>query len=747
MKALNKKIGFGIAEMRNWDMKLLERYRPVYHAVNHACSLCALGPCDLRNNRRGACGQDIETFIAREALILAVTGASAHAAHARDVVKCLVREKGRDFPINLGEWAQITMPITQIVAGIRPKKIGDLLPLLGYIDSQIVRLLASTHFGGESSALDLESKTLHAGTMDILSMEIADVAQISGYDFPKGDPDAPLVPIGSMNIPDNKPLILCIGHHSAVGQSIIDVIDDAGLPDEIEVAALCCTAHDMARAGSNKDRVLSIIGNIREQLRFIRTGRPDIVVVDQQCVRLDLLPEIKSIGAFFIATSDMTCAGMPDSTERDPAELAIEMVNGQKSGVFISETGKAAMLSVEIAKQLDNAPSRKKTGKRFGTAGDCTACGLCTKHCPMGLPVSERVYSLKESLPDAGKQEAAHAELSELYAKCIGCAKCDAACPENIQVMSLIETSSGKKPDGWIRMGRGQIDDYEIKNTGPSIVLGDIPGVVAFLTCPDYPDGTDSVSWMAKELAEQGYIVLAAGCAAIDIGIGDDGLYRKFHGRFDIGGIINTGSCVSSAHTIGAVIKVASIFLHRELDGNYAEIADYILNRIGAVGVLWGGITPKSFSASAGANRLGIPVVFGTHGYKFRRMLEGRDEKGNILNARSGKIVTNRLSPLHLAVVVHKKEEALIEIARLCIRPNDTTKGRQTKLRNYIGFSKTFRGKMPEDIIDYLRVVDDMPEEYHEELTVLMNSGNWQPSFIPDPTILESLVRHGNKAD
>ena len=218
------------------------------------------------------------------------------------------------------------MPITEIVYGSRPAHLKDLPPVLGYIESQIVRLLASAHFGGESSSLDLESKILHAGTMDILSMEIAEVAQISGHNFPKGDAETPVVLIGNPGTSGNKPVILCVGHHSDVGLRVMDRIDKTCPDNDIEVAALCCTAHDMVRGKGANANTLTIIGNIREQLSFARSGCADIVVADQQCIRHDLLSERKT-GAFLYQRGDQTSADLPDETDMEMQELAAVLFN------------------------------------------------------------------------------------------------------------------------------------------------------------------------------------------------------------------------------------------------------------------------------------------------------------------------------------------------------------------------------------------------------------------------------------
>lgn len=322
--------------------------------------------------------------------------------------------------------------------------------------------------------------------------------------------------------------------------------------------------------------------------------------------------------------------------------------------------------------------------------------------------------------------------------------------------MALVQAADRRPAQrSLVRAGRGPISDFEIKSTGPAIVLGDIPGIVAFLACPDYPDGRGAVAWMARALAERGYIVLTAGCAAMDLawcaegsGAGEEDTpanpYQRYPAVFDQGGLLNLGSCVSASHAIGAAIKVASIFLHRRLAGNFAGIADYILNRIGMVGVLWGGVTPKALAASAGANRLGIPVLFGPQGERFRRTLEAApDLAWWVLDARTGRQLGGTPAPASLCTTAASREEALVQIARLCLRPNDTTMGRQVKLEHYAGLSRELLGHPPDDLARWIRSAYDVPEGWSEAERARLLGGGWAPVPIPDPTLLAELVRAG----
>ncbi len=115
----------------------------------------------------------------------------------------------------------------------------------------------------------------------------------------------------------------------------------------------------------------------------------------------------------------------------------------------------------------------------------------------------------------------------------------------------------------------------------------------------------------------------------------------------------------------------------------------------------------------------------GYQGLAFGRTLSGNRGDGDVLDMRSGKMV-NILNPSDLFVVAETMEDALIKTVRLCMRPNDTTEGRRRKLFN----------SLPDDIVDYIRVFEDIPAKYKEALRHVLEKRGWSPSFIPEPTIL-----------
>ena len=732
-----------LTTLREWDMKLLKRYKPYYLPFCDVCCLCTFGKCDLTGNKRGACGLNMSAQQSRMVLLACCIGAATHIGHARHLVEHLIEKFGRMHPVDVGGVnVEVEAPVTRLVCGVKPKTLGDLEVVLDYLENQLTHLLSITHTGQEGNNLDFESKVFHAGMIDQVGMEVADLAQISAYGFPKADPEAPLIDLGFGVVDINKPVILCIGHNVPPAIGIVDYLTENGLQGEVEVCGLCCTAHDVTRYNPKA----KIVGPISWQLRFVRSGVPDVVVVDEQCIRTDILLEAQKVKAPLIAASEKNCQGLEDRTNDDPDKIVEDLVNERVPGVLILDPEKVGEVAVKVALKL--APKRKKfkvipeVKDVIEGAKRCRQCYRCTRACPNNLPIPEAMKMAAEGNLD---------KLNEIYDECIGCIRCEHACPEDLPIHSFIVKAAEKKMKNEtfkVRAGRGAIQDIEIREVGGPIVLGEIPGVIAFVGCANYPKGGREIAEMAMEFAKRRYIVVTSGCAAMSAGTykDEDGKtpYEIFPGYFDAGGLLNVGSCVSNPHIAGAAIKIASIFAKRKLMGNYEEIADYVLNRVGAVGVAWGAMSQKAASIASGFWRLGVPVVVGPHGIKYRRMLLGRADKEEdwyVYDARTGEKVYVGPAPEHLCYAAETKEEAMVMIAKLCMRPNDTTKGRAIKLTHYIDLHKRLYGTMPEDIHLFIRTLADVPITMKDEIVKILEEKGWKERPIPDPTLLPRLIR------
>ena len=732
-----------VGALRSWDRILLERYKPFYMPFCDLCCLCTFGKCDLTGDKRGACGITMAGQQSRIVLIACCIGASTHTAHARHMLDHLIEEYGRDAPLEVALNTGVEAPNIRLVCGIRPKTLRDLQDALDYVETQLVQLVAAAHTGQEGDNIDFESKAFHAGMLDHVAMEVADISQIATLDLPKGEADAPMTELGYGSIDTTKPVIMCIGHNVLPSIDIIDYLMENNLFGEVEIGGLCCTAHDMSRY----DKRSKVIGPISWQLRFIRAGIPDLIVVDEQCLRTDVMIEAKKIGVPVIATSEKSCLGLVDRSNDDPESIIGDLVSGAVDGVLIIDPKKVGEVSVKTVIDV----SKKREGKKGFSldelsvhADSCRACMECVRACPNNLPILDAMQAAKGG---------DYTKLASLNDLCVGCGRCESACPVELPIISMISKANEDANIHEVfpmRVGRGAIQDTEIREVGQPIVFGEIPGVVALVGCANYPAGGDDVARIAEEFLKRRFIVLTSGCSAMNIAMTKDeeglNLYEKYSGNFDAGGLVNVGSCVSNSHITGAAIKIANIFAKRSLRGNYEEIADYIYNRVGAVGLAWGAMSQKAASIAAGCWRLGIPVVVGPHGAKYRRMLLGRKEKEedwNVYNARDGEEVYVGPAPEHLFYAAETVEEALVMIAKLAMRPNDTNKGRAVKLTHYIDLHKKHYGSMPDDLHLYVRRTQDIPFTMRDEIVKVLEECGWVEDkiAIPDPTLLDRMVR------
>jgi acetyl-CoA decarbonylase/synthase complex subunit alpha len=710
-----------IPDLRSWDMRLLKTYAPFYAPFCDLCCFCTYGKCDLTETRRGGCGIDIAAQQARWVLLSCLMGCSAHAAHAGHILEFLIEKHGPDKKIDLGTSVEVEAPHIRTVVGLKPETLGDLVIAIEYVFKEITHLLDSTHMGQEGSYLDYESKALHAGMLDHVGMEVADIAQIVGFNYPTSVADTPLVDLGWASIDKSKPVILFVGHNPATSTVVIDYLRENNLYDQVEVAGVCCTALETTRYS---DRA-KVVGPFSRQLFFIRSGIADVIMTDEQCIRTDMPIEASKAGAALIAALDKAMYGLEDASEMDTEDVVRQMVEDKKHFAIL-DPRKAAEVAAKVAMTI--APQRRKEWLTEDEAKElsqkCNVCGMCEQVCPNLFNIGAGIAEVAKGKFDL---------IREQFNLCVGCGKCEQECPRKIPIFKIMQVAASMET--WkMRAGRGPVMDTEIRTVGAPITLGTIPGVVAIVGCSNFPDIRD-VAEMVDEFAKRKYIVVLTGCSAMVAGMWKDAdgktVYEKYPPNFDAGGVVNIGSCVANAHITGAAIKIANIFAALPLRGNYEVMADYVLNRVGAVGVAWGAYSQKAASIATGCNRLGIPVILGPHSSKYRRLYLSRKEEDDwrVMDARKKEIVdTGEPSPEHLAYVCETKEKAMVMIPKLCIRKNDTPQGRGIKLNHYISLYKKYMGGgLPEDLHLFVRRDADIPLVYKKEVRAHLQEIGWQP--------------------
>ena len=720
-----------IPDLRSWDMRLLKTYKPWYAPFCDLCCFCTYGKCDLTEGRRGACGIDIATQQARFVLLACLMGCSAHAAHAGHILEVLIEKHGRNKKIDLGTFVDLEAPNIRTVLGLKPETLGDLKVAIEYVYKEIAHLLDSTHMGQEGSYLDYESKALHAGMLDHVGMEVADIAQIVGFNYPTSVANTPLVDLGWNSVDKTKPIILFVGHNPATSTVVVDYLQDNNLYDKVELCGVCCTAIETTRYSAKA----KVIGPFSRQLFFIRSGMADVIMTDEQCIRTDMPQEATKAGSALIAALDKAMYGLEDATDMDTNEIVKKMVD-EKKHFAILDPKKAAEVAAKVAIAI--APQRRKEWiteqEAIELAKKCTLCGMCEQVCPNLFDIGSGISQVAKGNYDV---------IREIFNLCVGCGKCEEECSRNIPIFKIMQIGASKET--WkMRAGRGPVMDTEIRNVGAPITLGTIPGVVAFVGCSNFPDIRD-IAEMVDEFARRKYIVVLTGCSAMVAGMWKDAdgktVYEKYPPDFDAGGVVNIGSCVSNAHISGAAIKIANIFAALPLRANYEVMADYVLNRVGAVGIAWGAYSQKAASIATGFNRLGVPVILGPHSSKYRRLYLSRkdEDEWKVMDARKRQIVeTGEPSPEHLAYVCETKEKAMVMIPKMCIRKNDTPQGRGIKLNHYISLYKKYMGGgLPEDLPLYVRRDADIPLVYKKEVRAYLTQIGWKPK---EPVGLPTLI-------
>ena len=456
---------------------------------------------------------------------------------------------------------------------------------------------------------------------------------------------------------------------------------------------------------------------------MIRSGVMDCVMVDEQCVFCDVIGDAEKRKIPVIATTDKIMLGLPDRTNDSVDAIVDDLVSFKVPGVAVLDPVKAGEIGIRVAiavkpKRAEAKAQSLITEAQFKEGIEkCTQCNECAFVCPPHIRISKLIAeAVKGNLQ----------EFSNFYEICVGCGRCEQTCPQGINILDLFEYANRqyvKNQKFKMRSGRGPARDTEIRAVGAPIVLGTIPGVIALVGCSNYPNGTKECYDIAKEFVDRGYIVVTSGCMAMDMSLYTDAdgktIWEQYGGAFDGRNICNTGSCVSNANIGDAAIKVATIFAHRNHRGNFDDIADYILNKVGACGVAWGAYSQKAASIATGCNRLGIPVVVQPHSVIYRRSFMGRTDKPEdwmVIDARDGSMQQIEPAPEAMLYIAETKEEAILEMAKLCFRPSDNSIGRGIKLTHYCDISMKYFGKLPDDWHIFVRDVKDLPLVYKEQM-------------------------------
>ncbi|MCM8810922.1 MAG: anaerobic carbon-monoxide dehydrogenase catalytic subunit [Candidatus Omnitrophica bacterium] len=381
----------GEKKLTLFDERLkLQKPQCKFGILEICCRNCSMGPCRIiqteKGSKKGVCGADEDTIVARNLLRKIAVGASAHSDHGRAVAETFIkvaRKEAVGYEIK-DEFKLIKLAL-ELGIDINGKKIEEIAEKVGEIclfqfgqqegqliftkraplkrqkiwaelgitprgiDREVVEALHRTHMGTDQDYYNLMKQAQRCALSDgwggsMIATDLQDIL------FGTPEPILGRVNFGVLN--QDYVNIIVHGHEPLLSEMIVVAAEDPELINlakqkgakGINIGGICCTANEvLMRHG------IPIIGNFLNQEMAITTGAVELMVVDVQCIMASL-PEISScFHTKIITTSEK--AKIPGAihvqfTEETALEKAKEIVkmaienfeNRKKEDVVIPET-------------------------------------------------------------------------------------------------------------------------------------------------------------------------------------------------------------------------------------------------------------------------------------------------------------------------------------------------------------------------------------------------------------------------
>jgi carbon-monoxide dehydrogenase catalytic subunit len=318
-----------------WDRWDEQQPQCGFGQLGVCCKICNMGPCRIDpfggEPRRGTCGADADTIVARNLARMIAGGAAAHSDHGRDVIHTLflaAEEKGgysiKDpvklrrlasefgIPADGRSDAELAKAVAEFAGRMFGQQEGELFLLsrapakrqeiwrkLGItprgIDREVVEVMHRTTMGVDTDYKNILMHGMRASLADgwggsMIATELQDVL------FRSPRPLRAAVNLGVLK--QDAVNLVVHGHEPVLSEMIVAASRDAELVNMaraqgasgINIAGICCTANEiLMRHG------VPVAGNFLQQELAIITGAVDLMVVDVQCV----MPALSSLTSCF----------------------------------------------------------------------------------------------------------------------------------------------------------------------------------------------------------------------------------------------------------------------------------------------------------------------------------------------------------------------------------------------------------------------------------------------------------------
>ena len=716
------------ADIAELDYALLSRYPPLYTQPNGVCTDCGLGPCNLKESQ-GKCGLDMEAFQGRLSLRKACRGCMTQLVASRQLLNYALKRWPEDTPVSMGEILGISdhAPAISVLSGIHVETLRDLNRALSYGEEQLAKLFQAS-YSGTGTAVNFESMVLHAGSVLLLTMGVAELLKISCYGFISAAnqpldgieqfPPATLTG-GWASMESGKPVIAFVGDDFLPAWCAIDHMKQNGLTDKIEICGMGSAGDDIVRF---YDRCRVVAPMVRAP-KAIRNGVFDVVVVSPGCIPLDLLSQAERVDSKVIWVGHNGISNLADSTDEPLDKIVEALLHGEKA-VWIRDVEKAGEVAVKLAQKVkrsgnyiisdDEAMKQSKGHKQD--------CDICSSVCPNGLPVSRAVRELSK-----GDWKG----FFEVEKGCNFCGKCDEACPSKVQLRDIIVAAERKQAGTdkfTMRPGRGPISITELLQSAFAVGWGSIPAMVTIFGCGDAKK--EEIAWIASELLNGGCMVFVAGCAGAEVARSFSQakkkyLFQEYAGTCASRNIVNCGSCSAICHAVPMYLMLRPSG-GIPLFGNIPPLGDSISLGGAQSVIMWGALPDRMYAVAAAWARLGSTVIVGpasSSGWN-RYLVGDRYDRSKwwVYHGETGK--RREVEPVkeHCIVPVETKEEALTMLARSVLNVRDYRESRATHLEVMIDYFERFYQQLPEDWPLFVRSDFELPPRYRRRMVNLLGS-------------------------
>ncbi|MCX5999523.1 MAG: hypothetical protein NTU41_08035, partial [Chloroflexi bacterium] len=572
------------ADVAEQDYSLLDRYPPLYTKPQGTCTDCASGPCELKK-ADGKCGLTMDSLQGRLSLRKACRGCMTQMVASRQLFNHARKRWPEDTPVSMGEILNIQdrAPAISVLTGINVTTLKDVGRALSYAEEQLAKLFQAS-YTGTCTATEFESMVLHAGSVLLVAMGVAEMLKISLFGFITAAsqsldkieqfPPATLA-AGWASVEAGKPVLAFVGDDCLPAWFAIDRMKQGGLTEKIEICGILTA--EAERAGSK---------------------------------------------ALWVAPHGVD--NLPDSTDEPVGKIVDALLGGTKA-VWIRDIEKAAEVAVMTVQKVKRGPSRLISDDEAAkqAKGHKQDCDLCTAVCPVNLPVAKAVRQLGQG---------DWAGFYEVEKGCNFCGRCEAACPSKVQLRDIIvaaERKQASKDKFIMRPGRGPISITELLQSAFAVGWGSIPAMVTIFGCGDAHK--NEIAWFV------------AGCAGAEVARSfsetkKKHLFEQYPTTCASRNIVNCGSCSAICHAVPMYLMLrpsGGIPLY----GSIPPLGDSI-NLGGAQSVIvWGSLPDRMYAVAAAWARLGSTVIVGpASSLEWTRYLVGTKYDRSILIQESNPV-------------------------------------------------------------------------------------------------------------